>query len=188
MGKKRAMTSEGYNPQSAENRTSNELSSMSRLDRAPNLSGEFIENPQAENVENKLLGDFLQTWLSLRGNYQLPEVEYFSLIQFEEHLPFIVLMDYHRDTDRFMIRFSGSHYVDGFGADNTGRFIDELTNTETLTARFHWLIKNKKPYWVTGTKLTWSPKDYRFFDAIVCPLFDDEGNVSSLLSRVDFIS
>lgn len=85
-----------------------------------------------------------------------------------------------------MIRYSGSHYVDGFGADNTNRFIDELENTEALIARFQGLVQSKRPYMVTGTQLTWSPKDYRFFDAIVCPLFDDAGNVSSLLSRVEF--
>lgn len=148
---------------------------------------EFIQNPQIDEIENEVLRDFFRIWLTLREGPGTPRFEVFSLTLFEEHLPFIVMMDYHREADRFMIRFSGSHYVDGFGADNTGRFIDELPNTDALIGRFQRLVQTRKPYLVTRTLLTWSPKDYRFFDAIGCPIFDDNENVVSLLFRVEFL-
>lgn len=58
----------------------------------------------------------------------------------------MVQSDYDAETGRFHVRYYGSGYADGVGADYTNRFVDEIPGAEALLARSMWLVENKQPY------------------------------------------
>ncbi len=150
------------------------------------MSEDFIEDPKIDEIKSPVLRDFFRIWQSLCEEHGSPGREDFSLTLFAEHLPYMAINDYDRDTGRFFVRLYGSGYVDGTGADLTNKFIDEIPNTEGLLARYARLVENKRPYLARGNRLDWSSKNYRNYNVIACPLFDDQGDVTTLMFRIEF--
>lgn len=116
----------------------------------------------------------------------MPKIKDFSLTDFAPHLPTMIQNDFDRATGRFFVRFVGSGYADGVGADYTNSFVDEIPDTESLLTRSRWLVENREPYLVLNARVVWSPKDYKYTSAIACPLFDEKERVASLLFRIEF--
>ena len=150
------------------------------------MSGEFIENPQIDNIESSALRDFFGTWLGQFNEGGLPLSKDFHLTLFAQHLPFIVQSNYDSKAGRFFVKYYGSQYGEGVGADYTNQFVDEIPDAEGLLERSMWLVENRQPYLLLRNKVTWSPKNFRHYNAIACPLFDDEKNVSSIIFRIEF--
>ena len=150
------------------------------------MSEDFIEDPQIDDIDSPALRDFYKLWHTLCAEHGSPGRGDFSLTLFAEHLPYMAINDYDRDTGRFFVRLFGSGYVDGTGADLTNKFIDEIPNTEALLARYAWLVENKRPYLSRGNRLDWASKDYRNYNVLACPLFDDLGDVTTLMFRIEF--
>lgn len=150
------------------------------------MSEQFIEDPGIDVVESATLRDFFGMWLDPKTSTGMPRAKDFSLTDFAPHLPFMIQNDFDAATGRFSVRFVGSSYAKGVGADYTNRFVDEIPDTEDLLVRSRWLVENKKPYLVLNTRIIWSPKDFKYADSIACPLFDEKGSVSGLLFRIEF--
>lgn len=150
------------------------------------MSDKLIENPGLADIQNPELRSFFELWLGLQKEHDLPRLRDFSLTLFAEHLPFMALNDYSPETGRFFVRLFGSAYVDGIGRDLTRCFVDEIKNTEALLERYRWIVKEKKPYLSLNNPLFASPKDFISYDVLACPLFDDEGNVATLMFRIEF--
>lgn len=150
------------------------------------MPGRVIENPQFEDIPTTPLRDVFALWSELKRDQGLPRAKEFPLTSFAEHLPFMSLNDFDPKTGRFRVRFFGSSYVEGVGEDFTGRYIDDMTNTQGLIERFMWLVQNKQPYVLLDNPLSWSPKNFKHYNIIGCPLFDDEGNVVCVMVRTEF--
>lgn len=152
------------------------------------MSEYFLENPQIDDIDSPVLRDFFTIWLSLCQERGPPGREDFSLTLFAAHLPYMALNDFQKDTGRFFVRLFGSGYVNGIGSDLTNRFVDEIPKTEDLLERYMWLVENKQPYLCRNSELVWSPKDYQTYDVLACPLLDDQGDVATLMFRIEFSS
>lgn len=151
------------------------------------MSSEFIQNPQSDDITSSALRDFFDIWHDLYHEGALAESQSFQLIDFGYHLPFMVQHKYAADSQRFLVKFYGSGYVDGGGTDHTGRFVDEIPRAESLLARCKWIVENRQPYLSLNNEITWSSMKFKHYDAIACPLFDDTKRVSSLLFRIEFV-
>lgn len=149
------------------------------------MSEEFIEAPGSDDIQSAELRNFLDIWEGLRRGEGTPLSKDFLLTDFAKHLPFMIQNDFDARTGRFFVRFLGSGYADGVGADYTNRFVDEIPRTDSLLERSRWLVENRKPYLILGTRVTWTPKDFKYISAIACPLFDEEECVSSVLFRIE---
>lgn len=150
------------------------------------MSEDFIEDPKIGDIESPALRDFFSIWQTLCEEHGSPARADFSLTLFAEHLPHMAINEYDRDTGRFFVRLFGSGYVNGIGADLTNKFVDEIPNTEGLLARYAWLVENKRPYLSRDNRLDWSSKNYRNYNVLACPLFDDLGDVTTLMFRIEF--
>lgn len=150
------------------------------------MSEEFIPNPQIGDIQSPVLRDFFCVWTDLHSDESLPKSKNFPLTVFEHHLPFVILIDYDAATARFLIKYFGSGYADGIGQDFTNQVMNDVPDADRLVTRSIWLVGSKQPYLVQNIKIIWSPKNYRTCSAIACPLFDDAGNVSSIVYRVEF--
>ncbi len=150
------------------------------------MAGELIENPQIGDIESAALRDFFEIWTSQFSQGELPKSRNFSLTVFAQHLPLMVQSDYDAKAGRFFVKYYGSQYGEGVGADYTNRFVDEIPDAQDLLARSMRLVESKQPYLLLENKVTWSPKNFRHYSAIACPLFDDMKDVSSILFRIEF--
>lgn len=150
------------------------------------MPSKLVENPGLDDIQNPGLRNFFELWLGLQKEHDLPRLRDFSLTLFAEHVPLMALNDYDRETGRFFVRLFGSSYVDGIGEDLTRRFVDEIENTEGLVQRYQQMVKTKQPYLSLDNPIFASPKAFVSYDVLACPLFDDEGNVVTLMFRIDF--
>lgn len=146
----------------------------------------FFENPSIESIQSTALKDFYRRWLALSQEPFPPRNEIFSIADFGEHIPFMAINDYNKSNNRFHVRFFGSGYVDGCGQDFTNRYVDEIDNTDELMGRYMWSVQNKMPYLSLANRLDWSPNDFKSYDILACPLFDEVEDVSALLFRIEF--
>lgn len=151
------------------------------------LSSVFIENPQPEDITSSVMSDFFDKWHGLHCEGGLPGDQSIQLTDFGYHLPFMVQHKYETDSQRFLVKFYGSGYVDGGGTDHTGRFVDEIPRAESLLARCMWVVENKQPYLSLNNEVVWSSKKFKYYNVLGCPLFDDSKRVSGLLFRIEFI-
>lgn len=150
------------------------------------MSEEIIGNPQIDDMPHEEFHDFYRIWQnSIEGQDGSPQAQ-LLLPRFEKHLPFITWFDYHPKTDRFFGRYQGSGFVDATGLDASDRFADEFPNSEKSQSRFRQIVHTKQPVLTLGSELIWSQKDYKTYDSLGCPLFDEDGDVAGVLHRLWF--
>lgn len=144
-----------------------------------------IENLSCSDIENPALRDFFGAWLDVcgdtRARWQDTHLEMFG-----QHVRHIDKSRYSRAADRFQLKFLGTHTLKIGGTDTTGRFLDELPNFQASLKRFRRLVETGRPYLASGVEFRKEPMKARLYDVLVCPLFDDTGRVSGVMSRTDF--
>jgi hypothetical protein len=150
------------------------------------MSSKFIKDPETKDFPSSALRDFFDIWRGLGEEHGLLQKKQFSLTVFAEHLPLMAINDFDPETGLFYVKYFGSEYAHGVGKDFTNSFASDAPNSERMVARFLWLTENKLPYLSLGNRLIWSPKNYKTYNVLACPLFDDRGNVTSLMFRVEF--
>jgi hypothetical protein len=79
------------------------------------------------------------------------------------------------------IRLIGTHVVEATGMEVTGKYMDELPNTQSVIERSKWIIMNCEPMACIGLPLSWSPFDYKHYDVLSMPLIDDNSKVAMIL-------
>ena len=80
----------------------------------------------------------------------------------------------------------GTEFAETLGFDATGKFVDELPNTDYLVDRCRWSTHHCKPLLSVGVKLTYSHYSYKSYDSILLPLIDDQNEVNMLLTYSNF--
>lgn len=150
------------------------------------MSEETISNPQMSDILHHEFHDFYGIWQDSIAEHDTPPKAEVLLPRFEKHLQFTTWFDYHPKTDRFFCRYMGSAFVDATDIDASNRFVDEFPNTEKSLNRFRQIVDTKQPVLTLGSKLIWSEKDYKTYDSLGCPLFDDSGDVAAVLHRLRF--
>jgi len=72
------------------------------------------------------LRDLVRYWLSVHPGSRLPARADFDPLNVPRALPRLVLTEVERDPYRFKVRVMGTAIVTAFGADYTGRYLDEV--------------------------------------------------------------
>lgn len=152
------------------------------------MTKNYIENPGRNEIASPLLLDFFERWRLLKDEQALVRQDSFTLTEFEDHLPYMAVDLYDPATGRFQVKYLGSKYVGGFGKDNSGKYLDDIPNTDQLITRFRRLVETGQPYLVLNNALAWSPRDYKSYNSLACPLFDEDGDVVRIVFRVEFLS
>lgn len=148
----------------------------------------LILNPSLSDIENPDLKEFFSFWLELHNKSGKPRREDFSPKNLIKFLPNITLIDYEQDRGRFRHRVMGTKVVEACGVDNTNKYFDEIENAKYAIERLSWSVENKKPYYVRSNSMQWVINDFYGYDAIGCPLFDDNDKVNMIIFLFAFRS
>jgi len=99
-------------------------------------------------------------------------------------LPWITIFDV--EGGRFRIRIVGTGIVQVMGQDTTGRYLDELPNTDVLQARARWAVENAKPFYVTDLTMVWDEDRWGRYSVLCTPLAANGTDVDKLLYLMSF--
>lgn len=143
-------------------------------------------DPGLEDIESPVLRDFFLMWQALGGVDGLPRRKHFPFTDFAAHISHVSLFEYDSSTGEFDTAFMGADYVAAVGYDYTSLRLEEVPETATMRERFTWSVNTGKPYLLLNSEMKWSPKDFRRFDAISCPLFGENDRAVALIHRLVF--
>lgn len=150
------------------------------------MSTDFIADPAIDQIPFDSLKKIYKIWQALQAEHTHVTRQHLTPMLLKEHLPFLALIDYEKDTARFKVRLIGTRYTEAIGFETTGTYIDELPNFGPLQDRFNWLIEHKKPYYAHLDEMSWAEKAYRDYGVIGCPLYDDNAEINMILFCVTF--
>lgn len=146
----------------------------------------FIGSPSVEDMPTENLRWMLNFWNNLRGDRRMPARSDFSPVQMVPMLPQVSLTDVESDPPRFRARLVGTGIVTETGVDVTGKYFDELPNSEKLIERCVWVTENRQAYFAHTLPLVWASQEFTSYSALAMPLSSDGENVDMLLGFLDF--
>ena len=120
-------------------------------------------------------------WNNKRGDRLAPQRKDLSPYDMKSCLPLIAIHNVEYTPLRMQVRLIGTHVVEATGMEATGKYMDELPNTESVIDRAKWIIVNCEPMACIGLPLLWSPFDYKHYDVLSMPLIDDNSDVAMIL-------
>lgn len=135
-----------------------------------------------------LCAALLDYWLERRGERPMPARVDLDPIDIPKLLPHIMLMDVLPGTGRMRFRLVGTRVVVMFGADNTGRYLDEVDFGEQRPAileSYDLALAHASPH---HRRMGFINKDGVKFDMerLILPLSSDGGrHVDMLISLLD---
>lgn len=125
-------------------------------------------------------------WRSRAPAGRLPGRQHIDPLDIPKLLPGIGLFDVMRGGDRYRFRFRlmGSAFVEAMGADNTGRFIDEVVllavKYEALYQTFRTIVERQQPhYWETA--VTMPGREFVALKRLALPLASDGETVDMII-------
>jgi hypothetical protein len=141
-------------------------------------------------IDTEELREVLDYWTSKRRGRRMPSRADIDPLEIPGKLwPRLSLLDVVRDNGaaRFRYRRVGSHFVETFGQDPTGRFIDETLTTrgryrQYVISLYHDLIAARKPiysenmFWINGM-----PQSHKLTKRLILPLSSDDLEVDIIL-------
>lgn len=124
-------------------------------------------------------------WLSKHEGRRLPRREDFDPVDLPPTLlPWMTIFDV--EGERFRIRLVGTGIVEALGQDTTGRYLDELPNTDMLHARARWAVENARPFYVPDLTMVWDDDRWGRYSVLCAPLASDGAHVDKLLYLMSF--
>lgn len=124
-------------------------------------------------------------WESIRPGNALPGRQHFDPLDVPKLLANIRLLDVEGDPPRFKIRLMGTRLREFFGAEHTGRWLDELfPNLDGSTTHVELLrtIGTRAPRWRRGTPALDIEKDFLDMERVYLPFARDGRNVDMILT------
>lgn len=127
-------------------------------------------------------------WLEKRGDRPMPARRDLDPIEMPKILPHIMLMDVEPSTGRMKFRLVGTRVVQMFGADNTGRYLDEVDFGEQrplILESYHTALERAAGH---HRRMGFINKDGLKYEMerLIMPLSSDGGRtVDKLISLLD---
>ncbi len=129
---------------------------------------------------------FFVYWQSKAPPGRLPGRQHIDPLEIPRLLPHVALYDVVRLNDDFRFRFRlvGTGVAEALGADNTGRFIDEIMPAQAyppLHAAYSELVRHHTPqYWQRN--LPFANRDFLAVQRLALPLAADGSTVDMIMT------
>jgi hypothetical protein len=125
-------------------------------------------------------------WLLKRGERSAPSRADILPEEIRPILPNILLLDIVGDVPRLKYRLVGTEFVQIYGAEVTGKFVDEIDfdgMRELIIADYFKVVKECRPSW---TRWDFAKDDGRWltYERLTLPLSQDGKSVNMLLAGV----
>jgi len=154
-------------------------------DPAAALGARFRADFTNDDLPDVKLKELHAIWLSKCAGRHLPRRADFDPVDLPPKLlPWITIFDV--EEGRFRIRLVGTGIVEALGMDTTGRYLDELPNTDLLHARARWAVENAKPFYVPDLTMVWDEDRWGRYSVLCAPLASDGAHVDKLLYLMSF--
>ena len=133
------------------------------------------------------LTDMYRYWRSKCRDKTLPSRMDIHPPEMKDFLPHTMLIDVVSESPgerRFRMRLVGTHIVDGFGQEVTGKFMDEIDTggqTESLLEACRRNVEEKAPVYLTGIISRHGTGEKISFERLGAPLSSDGHEVDMLL-------
>ena len=127
---------------------------------------------------------YWQAKQAARGDGRLPGRQHIDPVEMATFLPYVVLFDVVRAAAdyRFRHRLTGTHFVEIFGREVTGLYIEETGSLETFDdvyRRFAGVVNGKAPaYGVSPSPV--KERDFLHYEHLTLPLAGDGETVDLL--------
>jgi PAS domain len=129
--------------------------------------------------------EIVEYWIRIHPESGLPGRQHLDPLEVPRLLPNIRLLDVAGLPPRFRIRLMGTRLRDFFGAELTGRWMDDvfsnllgsLTHTELLRT-----IETKEPRWRRGTPALKIEKDFFDMERVYLPFARDGQTIDMILT------
>ena len=147
----------------------------------------MVNYPVPEELDDPRLRRFFDYWRSQFRDGDLPLRKDFDPLDVPELLGLINIMEVVRTEAggfRFRYRLWGSQVTHLFGADHTGKYIDEIvvpTRIEEVHAALASVVLERKPhFWQVRVPL--ENRDYQSNRRLALPYCDADGVVSNIMT------
>lgn len=137
------------------------------------------------------LRELLRYWLALHPAARLPERAAFDPLAVPMALPRLVLTEVERDPYRFRVRVMGTAIVTAFGADFTGRYLDEvLPDFESDYSYLHRVevVETGMPNYRHGDARMSFKLDFAPLERVYLPFASDGERVDMILAMAVYLA
>lgn len=140
----------------------------------------FTDNFTVSDIKDERMASIYQYWLDIKGDKLMPARRDINPSEIPTLLPHITLVRI-EESGRYKLSLVGSENVKAYGAEVTGKYLDEIPLLyQDAKHRYDWLVENKRPYIYEG-KLNWSEKNYLDYSIIGFPLSANGDDVNALM-------
>ncbi len=135
----------------------------------------------------KPLAQLYTYWQAKCGGRLMPSRADINPVEMQAFLPHAMLIDVITDDKndiRFRTRLIGTHVVNGFGGEFTGKYLDDIElgdqRGSLIEACLH-TVRKKKPAYLAGDLVRQSPAELISYQRLGVPLSTDGKNVDMIL-------
>jgi hypothetical protein len=142
------------------------------------------------SLNSTYLVDLLDLWKGKIRDGKIPSRSDFRAEEFLQFGGRVVLIDVEQHPYRFRYRLIGTHITKALGRDSTGKYLDEIYDSDFYDKAVETYRKNVEemvPFRAHG-EMVHAFKPYLSFEAIDIPLSDDGKAVNMILKGSEFIS
>ena len=136
---------------------------------------------------HELVRQIVEYWVAIRPPDGLPGRQHFDPLDVPGLLPNIRLLDVVGDQPRFRIRLMGTRLRDVFGAEQTGRWLDEVFPNLNGSVTHSELVKTviaKTPRWRRGKPALSGERDFLDMERVYLPFARDGTTVDMILTLI----
>lgn len=139
--------------------------------------------------QSAAIGELDAYWTELRGARPFPSRHDIDPARIKRLLPNIALLDVFQDPLRLRYRLAGTRFVEAFGAETSGRWLDEVYDDEfelnQTLENFRHLLAARAPIF-GRTENTFLPIGTSRFLWAIFPLSDDGTTITHALGIEDY--
>ncbi|MDF1721822.1 MAG: PAS domain-containing protein [Minwuia sp.] len=140
-------------------------------------------------IQNGQLKQLYRYCLEMRGARQMPPRSAFDPTTVPRLLPNLILLDIHPDTGRLLVRLLGTRVATIYGADYTGRHLDEIdfgSGTDRVLEDYGTCAREGRP--VLGQRDFHNVRNVAYrMERLILPFSNDGQVPDKLLSCLHFI-
>lgn len=135
----------------------------------------------------KPLAQLYAYWQAKCGGRLMPSRADINPVEMQAFLPHTMLIDVITDDKndiRFRTRLIGTHVVNGFGGEFTGKYLDDIELGDqrgSLIEACLYTVRKKKPAYLAGDLVRQSPAEFISYQRLGVPLSTDGKNVNMIL-------
>jgi hypothetical protein len=130
------------------------------------------------------VGRLYEHWRAIHPAQGLPGRQHFDPLQVPQLLPWIWLVDVHREPLRFKFRLYGTQHIVPSGGDHTGKWIDEAYPNfvaSDVYADYVLVAEKGVPSYRKGNASYHAP-EYKELERVMLPLAGDGRTVDMILA------